>query len=92
MVRLTTSNFIDHMPTTLIDNTLESGVHKVSLSEHFMAFCKRKVNAGLGGGNKLAIIRNMKHFDKNAFLGDISSIGWEQVVNKTDNINVMVKE
>ena len=27
--------------------------------------------AGLGGGHKLVIKRNMKQFDKNAFLGDI---------------------
>ena len=34
----------------------------------------------------------MKHFDKNAFFGDISSLQWDQVVNKTDNVNVIVKE
>ena len=37
-------------------NILESGVHKVSLSDHYMVFCKRKVNAGLGGSHKLIIM------------------------------------
>ena len=91
-VTLTTSTLVDHTSTTCIDNILESGVHKVSLSQHYMVFCKRTMNAGLGGGHKLVITRNMKHFDKNAFLRDIYSIRCNQVVNKTDNVGVMIKE
>ena len=52
---LITSTLIDHTSTTCIDNILDSGVHKVSLSDYYMVFCKRKVNAGLGGGHKLVI-------------------------------------
>ena len=87
-VTLTTSTLIDHISTTCIDNIFESGMHKVSLSDHYRVFCKRKVNAVLGVGHKLVITRNMKHFDKNAFLGDSSSNKWDQVVNKTDNVDV----
>ena len=34
----------------------------------------------------------MKYFEKNAFFDDISSIKFDQVVNKIDNINLMVKK
>ena len=53
-----------------------------------MVLCKRRMNAGIGGSHKIVITRNIKRFDKNAFLGDICSIKWDQVANKTDNINV----
>ena len=48
-VTLTTSTLIDHISTSCIDNILESGVHNVPMSDHYMVFCKRKINAGLGG-------------------------------------------
>ena len=90
-VTLTTSTLIDHISTSCIDNILESGVHKVSMSDHYMVFCKRKINAGLGG-HKMVVTRNMKLFNESAFLADISSIDWELVVNKTDDVNVMVEK
>ena len=90
-VPLTTSTLIDHISTSYIDNILESGVHKVSMSDHYMVFCKRKLNAG-HGGHKMVVPRNMKHFNESAFLADISRIDWELVVNKTDDVNVVVEE
>ena len=57
-----------------------------------MVSCKRRVNAGNGGGHKMIITRKMKHFDKHISLGNISSNNWDRVVNKTDNINVIVEE
>ena len=56
-----------------------------------MVFCKRKLNVRLGG-HKMVVTRNMKHFNASAFLADISSNDWELVVNKTDDVNVMVEE
>ena len=78
----TISNLIKHTSTTCFDNILEFGVHKFSMSNHCMVFCKQKVNAELDGGSKLAITRNMKYIEKHAFLGDISSIKWDKVGNK----------
>ena len=57
-VAFTTSNLTDHMSTTYIDNILESRVHKVSLSGHYMVFRKRRRNAEIGGGHKMVITRN----------------------------------
>ena len=66
-VTLTTSTLIDHISTSCIDNILESEIHKISLSDNCMVFCKRKLNAGIGGGHKLVVTRNMKHFSESAF-------------------------
>ena len=46
-----------------------------------------KLTAGLRGGHKLVVTRNMKHFNESAVFPDISCINWEIVVNKTDDVN-----
>ena len=89
--KLSTSTLNDHISTSCIDDILESGVQKVSMSDHYKVSCKRKLNAG-HGGHKMVVPRNMKHFSKSAFLADISSIDWELVINKTDDANVVVEE
>ena len=57
-----------------------------------MVFCTRRLNATISVGHKQVITRNMKHFNKQAFLADVSSIWWEQIVHNTDDINTMVRE
>ena len=37
-VTLTTSSMIDHVATTSARNIIEAGVHKVSMSDHYMIF------------------------------------------------------
>ena len=50
------------------------------------------MNAVIGVGHKLVITRNIKRFNEQAFLVDVSSICWEQIVHFTDDINTMVQE
>ena len=88
----TSSTLIDHIATTSIDNILESGVHRVSLSDHYMVFCKHKLNIVVGGGHKLVITRNMKHCNEESFLADISHFCWEELVYRTDDTNTMVND
>ena len=38
-VTLTTSSIIDHIATTCARNMSDSGVHKVTMSDHYMVFC-----------------------------------------------------
>ena len=40
-VTLETATIVDHIATTCARNIVESGVHKVSLSDHFMVYCIR---------------------------------------------------
>ena len=87
-VTLTTSSIIDHVATTCARNIVEAGVHKVSLSDHYMVYCIRKFNGEKG--HKMIKTRQMKNFDKEAFLADVSGICWEQMFSETDNINALV--
>ena len=91
-VTLTTSTLIDHIATTCTDNILDSGVHKVALSDHYMVFCKRKLNGAVGGGHRMIITRNMKNFNQEAFLADVACICRETVVNNFGDTNDMIRE
>ena len=46
-VTLTTSSIIDHIATTCARNIVKSGVHEVSMSDHYMAYCIRKFNGAV---------------------------------------------
>ena len=89
---LTTSTLIDHIATTCTDNIVDSGVHKVALSDHYMVLCKRKLNGAVGGGHRMIITRNMKNFNQEAFLADVACICWETVVNNFGDTNDMIRE
>ena len=53
------------------------GAHKVSLNDNYMVFCKRKLNSAVYESHKLVITGNMKYFNEESFLTDISSSFWE---------------
>ena len=89
-VTLTTSSIIDHVATTCARNIVEAGVHKVTLSDHYMVYCIRKFNGAVEKGHKMIKTRKMKNFDKEAFLADVSGICWEQMFSETDDINALV--
>ena len=73
-VTLTTSSVIDHIATTYARNIIESAVHKISLTDHYMVYCIRKFNGAIEKGHKMIKTRKMKNFDKESFLGDVSSV------------------
>ena len=89
-VTLNTSTIIDHIATTCARNITKSGVHEVSLSDHFMVYCVRRFNGAVEKGHKVIKTRNMKNFNEEAFLADVSGICWEQMLNETGDINVLV--
>ena len=65
---------IDHIATTSARNIVKAGVHKVSMSGHYMVFCVRKFQGALKKDHKVIATRSMKKFDKDAFLADVSGI------------------
>ena len=89
-VILTTSSIIDHIATTCARNIVECGVHKVSLSDHYLVYCIRRFNGAVEKGHKMIKTRKMKNFNKEAFLADVSGICWEQMLTETDDINTLV--
>ena len=53
-----------------------------------MAYCIRKFNGAVEKGHKMIKTSKMKNFK--AFLSDVAGINWEQMLNETDDINVLV--
>lgn len=56
---LTTSSIIDHVATTCVRNIVGSGVHEVSLSDHYVVYCIRKFNGGVIKDHKMIKTRKM---------------------------------
>ena len=52
----------------------------------------RKLNALVSGGHKQVKTRNMKRVNEQAFIADVTSICWEQILHNTHGINSMVRE
>ena len=46
-VSISTSSIIDHIATNCTKNVLKSGVHKVTMSDHFMVYYVRKFNGAV---------------------------------------------
>ena len=89
-VTLDTSSIIDHTATTGARNIITSGVHDVSMSDHYMVYCIRKFNGAVEKGHKTIKTNKMKTFNELAFLSDVAGINWEQMLTETDDINVLV--
>ena len=89
-VTLTTSSIIDHIATTCARNIVKSGVHEVSMSDHYMVYCIRKFNGAVEKDHKVIKTRKMKNFNEDAFLSDVSGICWELMLTETDDINTLV--
>ena len=45
------SSIIDHIATTCARNIIKSGVHEVSMSDHYMVYCIRKHNGAVEKGH-----------------------------------------
>ena len=89
-VTLDTSTTIDHIATSSPRNILKSGVCKVTMSDHYMVYCVRKFNGNLKKDHKNIRTRMMKNFSEEAFLNDVATIDWEQVLGHSDDINALV--
>ena len=91
-VTFTSSSIIDHIATMSARNIVESGVHKASMSDHYMVFCVRKFEGAVKKDDKVITTRSMKNFDKDAFLADVAGICWERGFDETDDVNVLVTQ
>ena len=60
---LDTSTLIDHVATNTPANIVDSGVLKISLSDHYLVFCIRKFRGFIQRQPKLIRSRRMKNFD-----------------------------
>ena len=89
-VTVNSSSIIDHIAANCANNVIKCGVHQISLIDHFMVYCVCKLNGAIEKGHKLIKTPNMNGFNELAFLSEVASIGWDQMVTETDEINALV--
>ena len=86
-VTLTISTLIDHIAVSNKLNTLKSGVIKAAFSDHYLIYCNRKFRGAFNKEHKFIISRKMKNFDKEAFLRDVSSLPWDNIVRSLETLD-----
>ena len=87
---MNSSAIIDHVATTCAGNITKSGVHEVSLSDHFVFYCVRKLNGAVKKDHKVIKNPNMIDFNEEAYLADVPGMCGEQMLKETDDINALV--
>ena len=91
-VTMDTSTIVDHVATTHPQNILKSGTHKISVSDHYMVYCVRKLNGAIQTGHKTLKSRNMRKFTEDHFLADVSSIQWCYILPEIDSVDDILFE
>ena len=81
------STLIDHVATNTSANIVDSGVLKISLSDHYLVYCIRKFRGFIQRQPKLIRSRRMKNFDYESFLFDLGQIDWDGIVRNSDNVH-----
>ena len=56
-----------------------------------MVYCIRKLNGSFKRTNKAIKTRNMKKFCEKAFLQDVATINWEEVLGTSDDVTKLVE-
>ena len=88
----TTKTIIDHLSTNRPNFISNSGVIKIGMTDHYMIFGVRKLNAKLQVTRKQikTEFRSMRNYDREAFLFDLQSVDWEIATSTAwDDPNVM---
>ena len=75
-VTLDSLTLIDHIATTNCNNIAESGVLEISLSDHYLVYCIRKLRGGVKRQHRYITSRQLKNFNQDAFLFDLSEVDW----------------
>ena len=87
---LTTTTVIDHIATTNKSNIVTYGVHKTSLSDHYLIYCVRKFWGACKKQHKHISTRQMKNFDQASFVDDLLEVDWKGFVENSDDIDVVI--
>ena len=64
---------------------------KTSLSDHFLIYCISKFRGGVKRQHKYITSRQLKHFDKTAFLSNLSEVNWEEIITNTSDSDDAVR-
>ena len=55
-------------------NIIEAGIHRISLSDHYMVYCIRKQNGSITKGHKMIKTKMMNNFIEGDFLPGIDQL------------------
>ena len=87
---LGSTTIIVHIATNFEHNISHRGVIRVSMSDHYLVYCIRKLNGSLKRDRKIITTRVRKKFSEKDFLDDVVKVPWEQVVPSPNDINELV--
>ena len=85
-----TSTIIDHIAVSNTNNVVESGVVKAAISDHYVVYSARKYQGGIKHNHKHILTRQLKNFNKEAFLSGLDAVNWSAILVCLDDINVIV--
>ena len=65
---------------------------KICLSDHYLVYCVRKLRGGVKHQHKYITSRQLKNFNQEAFLSDLSEVDWEALVASAQDIDDAVRK
>ena len=89
-VTVQSSTLIDHIAVSNADNIVESGVLKITLSDHYLVYAIRKFQGGVKRQHKFIRTRQMKKFSVEAFLSELRTIDWQLILRSSSNVSEIV--
>ena len=91
-VTLDSSTLIDHIATTNCNRIVESGVLEINLSDHYVAYCIRKLHGGVKRQHRYITSRQLKNCHQDASLSDLSEVDWEEIVANAHDVDDAVRQ
>ena len=89
-VTVQSSTLIDHIAVSDTDNIVESGVLKITLSDHYLVYAVRKFQGGVKRQHKFIRTRQMKNFSEEAFLSELRSVDWQSTLRSSSDVREIV--
>ena len=89
-VTVQSSTLIDHIAVSDTDNIVESGVLKITLSDHYLVYAVRKFQGGVKRQHKFIRTRQMKNFSEEAFLSELRSVDWQSILRSSSDVREIV--
>ena len=87
-ITMSTSSLIDHIVSNTPEKISDSGVIHTGISDHSLVFAIRKISV-IKKQEHTVEIRNMKNFNEEKFIAELSKQEWEYVYFFADDPNAM---
>ena len=71
---------------------MESGVVKTAISDHYVVYSVRKYLGGIKHNHRHIHTRQLKTFNKEAFVADLAAINWSAILVYSNDLNLIVDE